>query len=386
MIQGDRIKQVREMHRLTQSDLVRDIPGLTQPQLSRIESGRAPDPGDEIISLLSAVLGVTRDFFYKPPAPSLKAHSPQLRARSKLTESAKAAGMQWGRLVYEAYEQLRLQANRIPVRLARLNGTSPQEAAHVVREILGFSQDEPLPYLLLAIERTGVTVLGLPYSAESLDAFSAWCHDEPIIALLGSAPGDRIRFSAAHELGHLVLHGSDRAGRETEDEAHAFAAELLTPRHAIARAMPRNPTLSSLAMLKTEWGVSIKSLVRRARELGTIDGDRATGLYRQISARGWNKSEAGYVPTEKPRAFRKLAEIAYGPGPNTERFAPAVNWSYDLAISVLSQHATAEELPFHQPAEAESRANVIELHSHRSRWVSRNRDGQLLVKPDQTLS
>lgn len=367
MIQGDRIRQVREMHRLTQSDLVRDIPGLTQPQLSRIESGRAPDPGDEMVSLLSALLGVTQDFFYKPPAPNLKVHSPQFRARSKMTESAKAAGLQWARLVYEVYEQLRLRANRIPVQLVRLNGSSPHEAAHAVREVLGFSQDEVLPYLILAIERAGVTVLGLPYRTDSLDAFSAWHHEEPIIALLGNAPGDRIRFSAAHELGHLVLHGPDQTGREIEDEADAFAAELLTPRHAIARAMPRNPTLSSLAMLKTEWGVSIKSLVRRARELGTIDGDRATSLYRQISARGWNKSEAGYVPDEKPRALRKLAEITYGPGPNTERFAVDVSWSYDLAISVLNQHATAEELPFQQPGKASDRSNVVELHSRRVR-------------------
>jgi Zn-dependent peptidase ImmA (M78 family)/transcriptional regulator with XRE-family HTH domain len=376
MIQGDRIKQVREMHRLTQSDLVRDIPELTQPQLSRVESGRAPDPGIEIVSLLSSVLGVTEEFFYKPPAPNLRAHSPQFRARSKLTESAKAAGLQWARLVHEAYQELRLRANQIPVQLTQLNGSPPHEAAHAVREVLGFSQDEALPYLVLAIERAGVTVLGLPYTADSLDAFSAWCRDEPVIALLGDAPGDRIRFSTAHELGHLVLHSPDQIGREIEAEADAFAAELLTPRHVIAKVMPRNPTLSSLAMLKTEWGVSIKSLVRRARELGTIDADRATSLYRQISARGWNKTETGYVPFEKPRALRKLAEIAYGPGPNAERFAVDVHWSYDLAVSVLNQHATAAELPFSQSTGIVDRSNVIEL---RSRYVRSGRDSNTSV-------
>jgi len=95
--------------------------------------------------------------------------------------------------------------------------------------------------------------------------------------------------------------------------------------------------------------------------------DRATSLYRQISARGWNKSEAGYVPIEKPRALRKLAEIAYGPGPNTERFAVDFHWSYDLAISVLNQHATPEELPFNQSDGIVDRSNVIELHSRQAR-------------------
>jgi Zn-dependent peptidase ImmA (M78 family)/transcriptional regulator with XRE-family HTH domain len=381
MIQGDRIKQVREMHRLTQSDLARDIPDLTQPQLSRIESGRAPDPSTETLSLLSAILGVTQEFFYRPPVPSLQAQSPQFRARSRLTESAKAAGLQWARLVHEAYQQFGLQGKRIPVRLTPMHDSSPQEAAHAVRELLGFSQEQALPYLVLAIERIGVTVLGLPYSADSVDAFSAWRAEEPVIALLGDAPGDRMRFSAAHELGHLVLHRPDRTGRAVEEEADAFAAELLTPRHAIAAAMPRNPTLSSLAMLKTEWGVSIKSLVRRARELGTIDADRATSLYRQMSARGWNKAEAGYVPVEKPRAFRKLAEIAYGPGPNTERLAADIDWSYDLAISVLNQHATADELPAHHGGGPVDRSNVVDLHRHQVRR-SQGASSTLLTQPE----
>jgi hypothetical protein len=114
----------------------------------------------------------------------------------------------------------------------------------------------------------------------------------------------------------------------------------LTPLHVMAQAMPRHPTLSSLAMLKTEWGVSIRSLIRRARELGYINQDRATSLYKQISARGWNKSEPGYVAQEKPRAFRKLAELYYGPGPNVERLADDAGWSQELAFYVLGQYAT----------------------------------------------
>jgi hypothetical protein len=47
-----------------------------------------------------------------------------------------------------------------------------------------------------------------------------------------------------------------------------------------------------------------------------VDPDRATSLYKQISARGRNKSEPGYVAPEKPRDFLKLAEISYGSGPN----------------------------------------------------------------------
>jgi Zn-dependent peptidase ImmA (M78 family) len=236
-------------------------------------------------------------------------------------------------------------ARRIPIRLEQRGKCSPAEAAHHMRAALGFSPDEPLPYLVLAVERIGVTVLGLPYAIENLDAFCVWRNGEPVIALLSGAPADRLRFSLAHELGHLVLHEPGQTGQDVEAEADQFAAELLAPIAALGRVMPRNPTLSSLVMLKTHWGTSVKALVRRARELGAVDADRAISLYKQMSSRGWNKKEPGYVPQEKPRALRKLAEIAYGPAIRTEQLARTAEWSEQLALDVLARHATADELP-----------------------------------------
>jgi Zn-dependent peptidase ImmA (M78 family)/transcriptional regulator with XRE-family HTH domain len=349
MAHGQRVRQLREMHRLTQSDLARQVPALSQWRLSRIESDLAEADG-ETLALLAALTGVTPEFLRRPPVPSLQAHTPQLRARSRLTQAAKGAAMQWARLVDEAYQVLRERVVPIPVRLAALPGAAPAQAAAQARQLLGFPAEEPLPYLVLAVERAGVTVLGLPCRIDDLDAFCAWRAAEPVIALLGGVPGDRQRFTVAHELGHLVMHRPGQAGREVEAEADRFAAELLTPRAAIARALPRDPTLGSLAMLKSTWGVSIKSLVRRARELGVIDADRAVGLYRQISARGWNRQEPGYVQAEKPRAFRKMAEIGYGPGPDVARLAADLGWSQELAHHVLDQHATAADLP-HDPAD-----------------------------------
>jgi Zn-dependent peptidase ImmA (M78 family) len=228
------------------------------------------------------------------------------------------------------------------------------------------------------MERAGIVVLGLPFATADLDAFSAWCLDEPLIALMGGPPGDRLRFSAAHELGHLVLHGPDQRGREIELQADEFAAELLTPMDVMARMMPKHLTLSSLAMLKTEWGVSIKALIRRARELDFIDQDRATSLYKQISARGWNKSEPGYVAQEKPRAFRKLAELYYGTGPNVERLADESGWSQELVFAVLEQYATPEELPHQAPP---SSSNVIEFPRSRSAYMNARQDRTCNCEP-----
>ena len=49
--------------------------------------------------------------------------------------------------------------------------------------------------------------------------------------------------------------------------------------------------MTTLAELKKIWGVSIKMLVVRLRQLYRIDDQHARSLYKQISARKWNKTE-----------------------------------------------------------------------------------------------
>lgn len=378
ILSGRRVRQVRELQKLTQSALVREIPGLTQPQLSRIESDIA-EVDAEVATQIAMLAGVTTDFLAVDPADGLVAQSPQFRSRSKLTKASRLRALQYAELVDEEYRRLLSQAQPLPLTFRALEDTRPDRAAAVVREWLGFGVSSPLPYLVLAVERLGVTVLGLPVEEDTLDAFCLWRGDQPVISILAGIPGDRVRFSVAHELGHLVLHRNDRrTGADVESEADEFAAELLTPRKHVEKMLPRSITLSSLTMVKSEWGVSIKSLIRRAREVGAIDSDRAISLYKQMSTRGWNKREPGYVPVEKPRAFRKLAEICYGPGPNVGRMASDAGWSESLTFDVLAQFAKPDELPHDRPPQRARVAegdNVVDLEALRAARNLRSAEG-----------
>ncbi|GAA4878827.1 ImmA/IrrE family metallo-endopeptidase [Pseudonocardia benzenivorans] len=371
MTVGVRVKRLREMHSLTQASLVSDIPGLTQSRLSRIESGLS-SPDDEILELLAIALGVRSDYFFRESLIDLIGQSPQLRARSRLTQAAKSSVVHWANLIYEEYERLE-SGSGIPNRLSRDDGhLDPAHAARATRDQLGFDQSSPLPYIVLAVERLGVAILGIPSHQPAMDAFCAWHNDRPVIGLLEGAPPDRVRWSIAHELGHLVLHRGQAKTASMEAEADQFAAELLTPLHALKKFMPRRPTLSHFTVLKTQWGVSIKSLVRRAKELEVLDQDRAIGLYRQISARGWNKTEPGFVAEEKPRGFRKLVELRYpGESLGVDNLAKDASWSTDLAIRILRRHAGPDDLPYDtiDPTRSD---NVVDLgFARRSRAMNR---------------
>jgi Zn-dependent peptidase ImmA (M78 family) len=133
-----------------------------------------------------------------------------------------------------------------------------------------------------------------------------------------NVPGDRQRFTVAHELGHLTLHGDVPAPRTSADaarlerQANRFASAFLGPADALMASLEEaggKVTLNALAHVKATWGISIKGLVGRYRSLGAIDDDHARSLYKQISARKWTIDEPVHVPTESAQWFERTLRL-----------------------------------------------------------------------------
>ena len=167
--------------------------------------------------------------------------------------------------------------------------------------------------MINATERAGIVVLAIPISHDDIDAFSAWVESTPVIAICsGKSAGDRRRFSAGHELDHLIMHFGKTIRSGEHREADEFAAELLMPEKAMRREIVPPITLASLAALKPRWDVSIQALVYRAHEVGIISDRQYRYLFEQVSIRGWRKREPENldIPVEKPRALRKIVELS----------------------------------------------------------------------------
>jgi len=183
--------------------------------------------------------------------------------------------------------------------------------------MLGLSARHADPTLLSVVEKAGVLVLAILLISRT--ETRSLCGPESIRRVDQSSsfrlgrPGDRVRYSIAHELGHLVLHPTIKGQiSDAEKEADQFAAEFLMPEIAMRRELAPPITLPSVSRLKARWRVAIQALVRRAFELAIITKRQYTYLFEQIGARGWRTSEPVEVPIEKPRAFKKMAEVIYG--------------------------------------------------------------------------
>jgi len=137
-------------------------------------------------------------------------------------------------------------------------------------------QPGPVPHVVRLLETHGVVVARLPSGGRSLDAFSRWFGDRPLI-VLWSDKGDkaRSRFDAAHELGHLVMHtDADPLAQEQERQANMFAAAFLMPatdvRSDLIGRAPLVGDWPEVMRRRARWGVSAKALLYRSREMGVL--------------------------------------------------------------------------------------------------------------------
>lgn len=366
MIHGERVRRARLLKKENQTAFATAV-GLDQPRLSKLERDLL-SPSELVVSAIAVHTGFPVEWFARAPEPPLPVGSLLFRARTSLRAADRDQAIQCAQTIWEHADAMRRRLTTQPCRLPDLGGVEPRAAAHHARDALGVSRRGPVPSVTHALEKSGVLVLGLPVPYEKHDAFSTWTgpHDAryPVVAVLSNAPGDRRRFSVAHELAHLVLHRDLPPSMATavEPEADTFASEFLVPLDDLADEISGRPSLNELVLLKRRWGVSLQVLIRAARTLGVVDDDRYVSLFKQLSARGWRKEQPIHVPVEKPRGFRKMAELLYGDPVDVVALAREAGWLPPFAAAVLDQHAAIADLP---RSAAAARPNVVDLARRR---------------------
>ncbi len=324
---GERIRLAREFCGLTQQELA-DGAGISQPALSQIEVGQVREPVRQTMEAISDATGFPLSYFDLGPLPDLPEGNYRKLARGtvRASKQVRAQTRHIVEIVQRGERSLRLP----PVRIApvsELSGPDEIESLVVtVRDTLGVGERDPIPNVIRAVERSGVVVARLPGEVEAYDSFSAWPElglgeGRPVIVLTGEHPGDRERFTVAHELGHLVLH-SIRRGIEhdqAEKEANQFAGALLLAPQAATEAMQPPVTLRVLMNVKATFGISMQAAAKRALSLNLISLSQGQSLFRQLSQRGWKVDEPVSVDREQPVLLPKIIDALTGTGSELQR-------------------------------------------------------------------
>ena len=169
----------------------------------------------------------------------------------------------------------------------------------------------PVKNLTKTIEDAGGIVIEFDFETKTIDATSQWFPDLPPLFFINvNSPADRLRFSLAHELGHVVMHKICKPDLEImEKEANNFASEFLMPRTDISKSLD-NISLPQIANLKPYWRVSMAALLHRAYDLKKITPRQYQYFWMQMGKAGYRTKEPPEfdIPKETPSLLREIID------------------------------------------------------------------------------
>lgn len=308
------ITLVREARGWTQKELA-ERAGITQGHLSKVEAGLAeigPSTRDAVVEALEcpeALLEVSL------PVRGVEVTCLHHRRRaSTMTASTKRRIEAVTHLTSLSVKGLLADVRLGGVRQLPRSGSGetldPKDAARATRVALGVTTG-PIPHVIKAVESAGVIVVQRALGTASQDAVSTWPRDHgfPLMVLNTGLATDRLRFTVAHELGHLVMHSMP--GDEQETEANIFAGEFLAPAEEIRPDLDglKQTDLQRLLTMKSKWGMSIAALIRRAFDIGIVDDASYRDFQIRLGRLGWRTAEPGTLTPETPSSLARIIDL-----------------------------------------------------------------------------
>jgi Zn-dependent peptidase ImmA (M78 family)/DNA-binding XRE family transcriptional regulator len=312
---GERIKRARVAAGLSLRD-AGAAAALSATAVSKFETGKLVPASDTLLRLAKA-LGVRVEFFLRPETARLEA--PEYRKRASLGKKQLAAIEADVLDQVERYLELLSFFPESPVARFKVPPSLPERVASydAVEEValrmrsawkLGH---DAIPNLADTFEERGLLVLTTRVDdSMKFDGLAAKVGGHHVIVVAAHWPGDRQRFTMAHELGHIVLSGRVDRALDVERACNRFAGAFLAPEPSVRVELGEvrhRFELRELHALKLRYGVSMLGWVFRARDLGIVSESTFQATMRQFSAQGFRKQEPGArVPSEVPRLFEQL--------------------------------------------------------------------------------
>jgi Zn-dependent peptidase ImmA (M78 family)/DNA-binding XRE family transcriptional regulator len=171
----------------------------------------------------------------------------------------------------------------------------------------------PIKNLTECLEKAGCIVIWSDFHNAGVDGITLCLHNLPVCIFINkNRPADRMRFTLAHELGHIVMHKYPRPNME--DQADRFASAFLMPYCDIKESLvtfQNRVTLEHLAYLKPIWRVSIQAILMRAKDIGMINKTQSEYLWKKISVARIRFHEPPELdfPREEPALFPRILKL-----------------------------------------------------------------------------
>lgn len=343
----DRLRQARQLALMTKRE-VAEAAGVSAAAVGQYEAGISV-PRESTLERLARALDVPVDFFAPGrPFQRLDTSETYFESLRATTVKQRAQATSFAEQVWELSFALEAHVRFPPILLPGECGRpgvklDPRGTALEVRRLWSLGT-EPVGHLVSQLEAHGIICAMAPPAPKDvtarIDAYSTLAFRRPLVVLTADRADDvlRHRFSAAHELGHLVLHGGSASGEIwLEREADEFAAEFLTPRIAIEEELPERLDFARLFRLSERWGVEVRSLIYRSQELAIISESTARRAYIRLAQAPQERRPIRQYEGEVPSILNAAYELAEQRGVTVAELAKQLRWKPSRVRQLLGQ-------------------------------------------------
>lgn len=312
---GQRLFRARKAAGLSLRELGAQI-GLTHAAIKKYEDGLSA-PTSTTLLKLSRALNVRTEYFFRGETVALDRI--EYRKRSSLPKKRLEA------IEHEVIDQIERRielenlfpkppvvpfapVQKLPTQITDLDQI--ESAVEVVRKAWDLGYD-PIPDLIDVLETHGIRVFMIDANTDpKFDGLAATVNQMPIIVVGSNWPGDRQRFTLAHELGHLMLADRLADGIDEEMACNRFAGAFLIPRKSVEQELGTHRSYiepKELSLLKEEFGLSMAGILYRARDLGIVTPAWRDEQAKIFRFKGWHLTEPGKrYPAEKAHVFEQM--------------------------------------------------------------------------------
>ena len=271
---GNNIRRVRLARGLTQDEAA-ERANVSIASFRNYESGRAIPK----VNTLMAIARELRTDLNEVVSEHKQLCSVRFRAHKKLNtrDQILVDAANW----LEDFVSLEeITGEKVEWRLGHLSAKSPEGVAKEVRDELGTKDTEPIRDICGLLESCGIKVFPRPVSSQHFFGLSIGDADGGPAIVVNTwerIPVERWIFSAAHELGHILLHADSFKIEEQdeiaeqEDEANKFASHFLMPDALFNNEWDDTsgqPLLDRVLKIKRMLRVSYATVLYRLHEMG----------------------------------------------------------------------------------------------------------------------
>lgn len=315
---AERFKSARLMNGFSLQDLSDNLKNkISKQALHKYEKGDVV-PDSEMLGLLCDVLGVRPDYFFRDN--QVKLGEIEFRKLKKLPVKEEQRIIEHAIDYLSRYIELEKLLNIDTQFNNPLKNWDPistfseiENAASEVRKAWKMGSDA-ISNVIELLEDQHVKVIYIN-AGDAYDGMQTWVLDYnvPVIAINESnvKKEDRKRFTAMHELGHLLLPMPDKlTEKEKEKICHQFAAAMLFPADALRNELGKHRNkihVQELGALKKQYGISMQAIIMRAKDLDIISDAYCRQLFVFFKQMNWRIEEpVDYDGKESSNRFDQL--------------------------------------------------------------------------------